>query len=115
MCSIYGIMYYKNCCRNSITDRMNKMCLKTMHRGPDENEIVYFENGAIGMNRLSIIGPSYKKAMVQQDKEIYSVLNGEITNNNTKIRLVHTSLYKCTNLIFYYNIYFISRLFLFFV
>ncbi len=83
MCSIYGIMYYKKCSRSILEDKMTKMCIKTIHRGPDENEIQYFENGAVGMNRLSIIGPNDRKAMVQRDNQIYSVFNGEITNYKT--------------------------------
>lgn len=80
MCSIYGIMYYKKCPKDVLQEKMTKMSIKTIHRGPDENEIQYFENGAIGMNRLSIIGPNDRNAMVQRDNQIYSVFNGEITN-----------------------------------
>ena len=80
MCSIYGIVYYKNHHKNYIEEKMKKMSLVTIHRGPDENEVKYFENAAIGMNRLSIIGPDDDKVMVQNSKDIYSVFNGEITN-----------------------------------
>lgn len=80
MCSIFGIMYYKSCSKNILKDVMTKLSTKTIHRGPDENEIQYFENAAIGMNRLSIIGPKEKNVMVQKDKNFYSVFNGEITN-----------------------------------
>lgn len=80
MCSIYGIMYYKNHPKNYIEEKVKKMSSKTIHRGPDGREVKYFENGAIGMNRLSIIGPDDKKAMVQEYEDIYSVFNGEITN-----------------------------------
>lgn len=59
---------------------MEKMSFKTKHRGPDENQIEYFNNMAIGINRLSIIGPDDKDAMVQKNFNCYSVLNGEITN-----------------------------------
>ena len=80
MCSIYGIIYYKNHPKKYIEKEIQIMSLKTVHRGPDENEVEYFANGAIGMNRLSIIGPEDKKAMVQNSEDIYSVFNGEITN-----------------------------------
>ena len=79
MCSIYGIMYYKNH-KNQLEEKMRKMSKATIYRGPDENEIKYFDNTAIGMNRLSIIGPKCPNTMVQNCKEIYSVFNGEITN-----------------------------------
>lgn len=80
MCSIYGIVYNKNHPKKYIEKNMEVMSLKTIHRGPDENEVKYFENAAIGMNRLSIIGPEDKKAMVQKSEDICSVFNGEITN-----------------------------------
>lgn len=80
MCSIYGVIYRKNCSRKFLEEKMNVMFQKTIHRGSDENEIKYFERGAIGMNRLSIIGPYDKNAMVQNGKNIYSIFNGEITN-----------------------------------
>lgn len=80
MCSIYGIICYKECFKNSLEDKMIKMLEKTIHRGPDGNEIVYFPCAAIGMNRLSIIGIDNNNAMVQNYEQLYSVLNGEIAN-----------------------------------
>ncbi len=80
MCSIYGIIYFKSCPKNVLETRMKKMSTKTIHRGPDVNEIKYFDNASIGMNRLSVIGPNYKKAMIQNEGQFYSIFNGEITN-----------------------------------
>ena len=81
MCSIYGIMYYKNCNKIFIEEKMKKMSKETIHRGPDETEIKFFKNAAIGINRLSIIGKIGKNAMVQNSNDgIYSVSNCEITN-----------------------------------
>lgn len=80
MCSVYGMIFRKKCQKSFLEDKMTKMSEETIHRGPDENEILYFEHAAIGMNRLSIIGPDDRNAMVQKDGQIYSVFNGEITN-----------------------------------
>lgn len=80
MCSIYGVVYFKNCTRRNLEEKMTKMSMKTIHRGPDENEVMYFDSAAIGMNRLSIIAPNKKNTMVQKEGQNYSVFNGEITN-----------------------------------
>lgn len=77
MCGIFG--YYgtkldKNRFANALTS--------IAHRGPDDSGVAYFENCALGHNRLSIIDLSSAghQPMFNSDKTVAITFNGEIYN-----------------------------------
>lgn len=77
MCGILG--YYGN---NLDRETFEKALKSISHRGPDYSATSYFENCALGHNRLSIIDLSQggNQPMFNSDKTLCLVFNGEIYN-----------------------------------
>lgn len=81
MCGICGYIKFSNGVSDedkNIIDRMNK---KLIHRGPDAQDTLLFENVALGFSRLSIIGlQNGMQPIYNEDKSIVLICNGEIFN-----------------------------------
>jgi asparagine synthase (glutamine-hydrolysing) len=81
MCSINGIVYFGKVSAQTLQKKMSLMQKVTRHRGPDESDLVIFDQAAIGMNRLSIVSPNEPTKMNEMEQEKkYVVFNGEIVN-----------------------------------
>lgn len=81
MCGICGFIKF----RDSITARdtfvIQNMNSKLLHRGPDAQGTVLFENVALGFSRLSIIGLNNGMQPIwNADETIVLICNGEIFN-----------------------------------
>ena len=51
------------------------------HRGPDDRATFYFENSALGFNRLSIVDVAHgQQPLINEDESVVLVCNGEIYN-----------------------------------
>lgn len=78
MCGINGLINTGN---ENTLNLMNKL---TVHRGPDNSQVVWFtsQNSGLGHNRLSIIDltENANQPMVNEKKDLYIVFNGEIYN-----------------------------------
>lgn len=81
MCGINGLIYFKRVSKKKLANKIRVMQNMTHHRGPDQDEVLIFDQAAIGMNRLAIVAPN-EKSMIQSIKinNKYSVFNGEIVN-----------------------------------
>lgn len=76
MCGITGIISNRRKLSKDLIDKMSR-CL--VHRGPDENNSVIFENCALGHARLSIIDLTHgQQPMRSQKSDTAIVFNGEI-------------------------------------
>lgn len=81
MCSIYGIIYFKDVTSNLLKSKMDLMSKLSLYRGPDDQETFIGKNCAIGINRLAIVGTNETANVIKSaNKKIYSVMNGEISN-----------------------------------
>ncbi len=81
MCGICGFIKL-----NEKAEQGDKMIVEEMvdtliHRGPDEQDCLIFDNVAFGFSRLSIIGLSNgMQPIFNEDKSIVLVCNGEVFN-----------------------------------
>ena len=76
MCGIIGIFG-----ENNPRNRAKKSLEKIVHRGSSVFELEFFKNGALGVNRLPIVDREHgKQPKSNEDKTIFSILNGEIFN-----------------------------------
>ncbi|MFH1972226.1 MAG: asparagine synthase (glutamine-hydrolyzing) [archaeon] len=73
MCGINGFNW-------SDKELINSMNQKILHRGPDFNDSMIFENLSLGHTRLSIIDLSEKGNQPMFNNNFYIVFNGEIYN-----------------------------------
>lgn len=87
MCSIFGIISFKNECKDILKNKIDIMACMSKYRGPDQSNVIIFENAAIGMNRLSIIAPN-ENSTIHKFQEKYSVFNGEISNYKELLSLI---------------------------
>ncbi len=80
MCGIFG---YLNTTGQSLdADQIHQMGSVLKHRGPDDQGIHFFQNGALGNQRLSIIDiQGGHQPFVSKDGQIVVVQNGEIFNH----------------------------------
>ena len=84
MCGIYGLINFNG--KPVEKELLFSMGDKMIHRGPDGEGYITFDNIGIGMRRLAIIDPSGgQQPISNEDKSIYIVLNGEIYNH-TELR-----------------------------
>lgn len=76
MCGIVGYGGFTN------KASLNNAIRAIKHRGPDDDDAVYFENTALGNTRLAILDLSSKghQPMFNQDKSLCITFNGEIYN-----------------------------------
>jgi asparagine synthase (glutamine-hydrolysing) len=81
LCGICGYIRYNQPLSeadNGIIERMNR---KLVHRGPDAQDTVIFDNVAFGFNRLSIIGlDNGMQPILNEDGTVVLICNGEIFN-----------------------------------
>lgn len=62
-------------------DYISRMSSTLLHRGPDEQKVVLFDNLALGFCRLSIIGlENGMQPIYNEDESIVVICNGEIFN-----------------------------------
>lgn len=80
MCGICGYIFH----RGAIGERkklVQKMCDLLVHRGPDEQGLISFDNVALGHRRLSIIDLAEgQQPMANSEQTLWIVFNGEIYN-----------------------------------
>jgi asparagine synthase (glutamine-hydrolysing) len=78
MCAIAGVIGQNN----NNEDLINSMLSMMRHRGPDFTNIVKFEQGFLGHNRLSIIDTHSRsnQPMISNNNRYIIVFNGEIYN-----------------------------------
>jgi len=82
MCGICGWIEFNQKVRmlekGAVVERMNATLA---HRGPDDNGVVVFEDGALAMSRLSIIDlTGGHQPLANKEKNCWIVFNGEIYN-----------------------------------
>lgn len=80
MCGITGV-YYSRTGRPAETDLVERMCLRIVHRGPDDQGTLLDGPVGLGMRRLSIIdlGGGHQP-IFNEDGTVGVVFNGEIYN-----------------------------------
>lgn len=81
MCGICGFIKFDQ--RASGEDKMivDKMNEKLIHRGPDAQDSLIFENVALGFSRLSIIGlENGMQPLYNEDGSLVLICNGEVFN-----------------------------------
>ncbi|MGH7522595.1 MAG: asparagine synthase (glutamine-hydrolyzing) [Gemmatimonadales bacterium] len=77
MCGIAGAIH-----RDSVRERVQRMCDVLAHRGPDDEGIYQDGDVAIGMRRLAIIDVAGgHQPLSNEDGTIWVVFNGEIYNH----------------------------------
>jgi len=91
MCGIAGFINYKPGCSPEAV--VKKMLSKIRHRGPNQEGIAFFDNGSIGMVRLSIIDKNHHRIPYRDKRNRYFlVYNGEIYNHQD-IRALYRGKY----------------------
>jgi len=76
MCGIIGIFG-----NNDSKKRAHQALEKIIHRGSNVFEVEFFENGALGANRLAIVDrENGRQPKYNEDKSMFVVQNGEIFN-----------------------------------
>lgn len=81
MCGICGFIKFKRCDIEENRHVIKKMTAKLRHRGPDAEEIMVFNNIALGFTRLSIIGiDNGMQPIANEDDSVVLICNGEIFN-----------------------------------
>jgi len=81
MCGICGFINFERSDIESNKDVIRKMTEKLRHRGPDAEEIMVFDNIALGFTRLSIIGlDNGMQPIANEDESVLLMCNGEIFN-----------------------------------
>lgn len=81
MCGICGFIKYTGPAKEEERVVIEKMNEKLMHRGPDAQEVLLFENVALGFSRLSIIGlDNGMQPIYNEDETVVVICNGEIFN-----------------------------------
>lgn len=83
MCGIFGIREETE--KKPDVEILKKMLLAQNHRGPDYSSFWIYRNIGMGHNRLKIIdlSPKANQPMLNEDKSIALVFNGEIYNYKT--------------------------------
>lgn len=81
MCGICGFVKFDKRLSDKDTVIVERMNRKLLHRGPDAQDTMLFDNVALGFSRLSIIGLSNgMQPICNEDESIVLVCNGEIFN-----------------------------------
>jgi len=81
MCGICGFINFKKGITEADRHTIQKMNNKLIHRGPDAQDTVSFENVALGFTRLSIIGlTNGMQPIWNEEQTIVLICNGEIYN-----------------------------------
>ena len=83
MCGIAGIAYF------SPNQKPDQTVLETMaqslhHRGPDEQTVLIKGQVGLASSRLAVIDlPGGRQPLANEDKTVFTILNGEIYNYQT--------------------------------
>lgn len=81
MCGICGFIKFDQRISGEDYQTIERMNEKLLHRGPDAQNTLIFENLALGFSRLSIIGlQNGMQPMTNEDDSLLLVCNGEIFN-----------------------------------
>ncbi len=81
MCGICGFVRFDRRVSGDDTQTIRNMNGKLIHRGPDAQETLLFENVALGFSRLSIIGlENGMQPIANEDESLVLICNGEIFN-----------------------------------
>jgi len=81
MCGICGFIKFNQRVSEEDSSIISAMNNKLIHRGPDAQDTLLFENVALGFTRLSIIGlENGMQPIYNEDESIVLVCNGEIFN-----------------------------------
>lgn len=81
MCGICGFIKYHQRTGGEDAAIIERMNSKLIHRGPDEQDTLLFENLAFGFSRLSIIGlGNGMQPIFNEDGSLLLICNGEIFN-----------------------------------
>lgn len=81
MCGICGFIKFNGPVTPDDRHTVKKMNRKLIHRGPDAQDELLFDNVALGFSRLSIIGISNgMQPIFNEDESLVLICNGEIFN-----------------------------------
>jgi asparagine synthase (glutamine-hydrolysing) len=81
MCGICGFVKFDKRVSDGEKQVLSKMTGTLIHRGPDEQDTLVFDNVALGFTRLSIIGLSDgMQPLTNEDDSLVLICNGEIFN-----------------------------------
>ncbi len=81
MCGICGFVKFSGKISEGEKMGLNRMIGKLIHRGPDAQESLVFDNVAFGFSRLSIIGlENGMQPIYNETQDLVLVCNGEIFN-----------------------------------
>lgn len=81
MCGICGFIKYDERVVEGEKEALKKMTNTLKHRGPDAQNVLTFDNVALGFTRLSIIGlDNGMQPLFNEDESVVLVCNGEIFN-----------------------------------
>lgn len=81
MCGICGFIRFDKELINQDQDIIHSMNHKLIHRGPDAQDVLTYENVALGFTRLSIIGvDNGMQPLTNEDDSLILICNGEIFN-----------------------------------
>jgi asparagine synthase (glutamine-hydrolysing) len=82
MCGIHGFFSLSNISAEVSRHKIDRMLKMAGHRGPDQNDSLLFDRGAIGFGRLAIVAPNERSTIQSMpDANIFALLNGEIVNH----------------------------------
>jgi asparagine synthase (glutamine-hydrolysing) len=81
MCGISGFLSFNKRQSGAEQEILRRMNSKLVHRGPDAQDIMVFDNVALGFCRLSIIGlDNGMQPIFNEDESLVVICNGEIFN-----------------------------------
>jgi asparagine synthase (glutamine-hydrolysing) len=81
MCGICGFIKYSERISAEDKNTLRKMSETLIHRGPDAQDNLFFDNVAFGFTRLSIIGlENGMQPICNEDESLVLICNGEIFN-----------------------------------
>lgn len=81
MCGICGFIKYNRRISEEDSTIITNMNKKLIHRGPDAQDTLLFDNVALGFTRLSIIGlDNGMQPILSEDESVILICNGEIFN-----------------------------------
>lgn len=81
MCGICGFIKFNGRISSESVEVVKRMNSKLLHRGPDAQDTLVFDNLALGFSRLSIIGlENGMQPIFSEDESVVIVCNGEIFN-----------------------------------
>lgn len=82
MCSIEGIIHFNSAPREELVNKIGIMQRLTKHRGPDQSDILVFDQVALGTSRLAIVAPNENSTIQATELDgRYALFNGEIVNH----------------------------------